>query len=548
MTICTTPFRAATFRSRGFRDGENVTPYEGPRKLKLAAPCLAVVAVLCGAPLLAQTSQPGVAIPADPPQGVLSDDWMAILLNGQKMGYVHIQQERTDDKIHTRTRTKLVLKRAGTSLDVTIEATSTETLRGAPLAFTAMQKFAGVPLSMRGAIDKGTITLVTEQFGRETEQHIAYPEGALMEWGLYLESLKHPLEAGTRFTLSAFIPLQALNVAMPITTEYLRREEIDVLGKTVSAWKAKSTMKISGADMETFSWVADDLSPVKQEMTIMGLTFQMVRCDEAYAMKHLIGVEMFLDMLIAVGKHIDRNQVHSVTYKIVTTGGEGVLDIPEGEMQKVVGRRGGEMTIKVSRLNRDALDRLPKVSPPEELAEYLRPSAFITSDDPQVLAMARSAAGDEKQPHKVAARLCRAVAEEVKYKDLGTAFATAAEVCRKKTGDCTEHGVLLAALGRAVGIPTRVVTGLLYVPEIAGQRDVLGFHMWTQFWIAGKWIDLDAAWNQVDVDPTHLALSTQSLQHGSIGSLISSVMLKVDTLRVSIIDTEPRQQEGLPKE
>lgn len=472
---------------------------------------------------------------------------MAILLDGQKMGYLHIEQERTDDKIHTRTRTNLVLKRAGTTLEIKLDMSSSETVDGEPRAFSAMQEFAGVPLFMRGEIDKGTITLVTEQFGRKNEQRIAYPEGALMEWGLYLESLKHPLEPGTRFTLSAFIPLQALNVATRITTEYLRREEIEVLGRTVSAWKTKSTMKISGADMETFSWVDDDLSPIKQEMTIMGQKFQMVRCDEAYALKNLIGVEMFLDMLIAVEKHIDRDQVHSVTYKITTTGGEEVPDIPEGEMQQVIRRKDGEMTIKVSRLNRDALGKLPMVSPPEELAEYLRPSAFITSDDPQVLAMARSAAGDEKQPHKVAALLCRAVAEEVKYKGLGTAFATAAEVCRKKTGDCTEYGVLLAALGRAVGIPTRVVTGLLYVPEIAGQRNVLGFHMWTQFWIAGKWIDLDAAWNQVDVDPTHLALSTQSLQHGSIGSLISSVMLKVDTLRISIIDTEPRQQNAIPE-
>ena len=137
--------------------------------------------------------------------------------------------------------------------------------------------------------------------------------------------------------------------------------------------------------------------------------------------------------------------------------------------------------------------------------------------------------------------LCRRVAREIEYKGLGIAFATAAEVCRKKSGDCTEHGVLLAALGRALGIPSRVVTGLIYVSEMGGRKNVLGFHMWTQFWIADQWVDLDAAWDQVDVDPTHITLGTHSLNHDSMASLVSGVMLKMGRLRVSIAETAPKR-------
>ncbi len=209
-------------------------------------------------------------------------------------------------------------------------------------------------------------------------------------------------------------------------------------------------------------------------------------------------------------------------------------------MQKVVSRKDGQITLKVTRLDYHKLKQGKVVSPPASLSEYLNPSVLVSSNDRAVVDMARAAAGAEKEPYKLAGLLCRKVAQEIEYKDLGTAFATAAEVSRKKTGDCTEHGVLLAALGRAVGIPSRVVTGLIYVSDIAGQQDVLGFHMWTQFWIAGKWIDLDAAWNQTDVDPTHIALGTHSLQHGSVGSLISAVMLNMDKLRISIIDSDPK--------
>ena len=67
--------------------------------------------------------------------------------------------------------------------------------------------------------------------------------------------------------------------------------------------------------------------------------------------------------------------------------------------------------------------------------------------------------------------------------------------------------VLLAALGRGAGIPTRLVTGLIYVDEWHNVRRIFGRHMWTQFYIDGRWIDLDAAQNQTEIKPTHIALT-----------------------------------------
>ncbi|NBU87363.1 MAG: transglutaminase domain-containing protein, partial [Verrucomicrobia bacterium] len=71
-------------------------------------------------------------------------------------------------------------------------------------------------------------------------------------------------------------------------------------------------------------------------------------------------------------------------------------------------------------------------------------------------------------------------------KNYGVGFATASEVARNKEGDCTEHSMLLAALGRALGIPTRVATGLVYADEFEGEKDVLVYHMWNQFYHPGN--------------------------------------------------------------
>ena len=538
--------RAVGLSPRGSSQGEN-PGHAGrseragyPRGLKPTARGLLVLGLLLATSVHADTPRAHPAAdPANPPQGVFGDYWMTIMLQGQKMGYVHSEQERREDRIHTRMHTQLAIKRAEMSIKITMKTTSTETITGQPLAFTTEENFAQFPILRRAAIRDGTIMLETEQFGQKNTQEIPYPAGALMEWGVFLETLKHKPEPGTIIKIDAFVPAQALNVGLPTTVEILAREEIEILGERISAWKTKTSTRINGIDIEALGWVDDELNPIKQEMEIMGLKFEMLLCDKATALKDAAPAEIFLSTLIPINRRIDREHTRSVTFSISGIKGAEVPEFPKTGMQEVVSRKDGEITLRVTRLDHKKLSQAKSSPLPAEFAEYLEASVVITSNDPGVMELARSAAGGEKDPYKLAVLLCHRVAREIEHKDLGTAFATAAEVCRNKTGDCTEHGVLLAALGRAVGIPARVATGLIYVSEFGGRHNVLGFHMWTQFWIAGQWVDLDAAWNQVDVDPTHITLGTHSLKHGSVGSLISSVMLEMDKLRFSVMASDP---------
>ena len=72
------------------------------------------------------------------------------------------------------------------------------------------------------------------------------------------------------------------------------------------------------------------------------------------------------------------------------------------------------------------------------------------------------------------------VAHHLRDKNLATAFGSASEAAIARGGDCTEHAVLLAALLRAAGIPSRVASGLVYVRDIGGGKPGWGWHLWTQ--------------------------------------------------------------------
>ncbi len=73
-------------------------------------------------------------------------------------------------------------------------------------------------------------------------------------------------------------------------------------------------------------------------------------------------------------------------------------------------------------------------------------------------------------------------------------------VLEKLSGNCQSHAKLYTALARAIGIPTRFVSGLV-------SQDGKGFlyHSWAESWLDGRWVAVDPTFGQVPADPTHLA-------------------------------------------
>ena len=146
--------------------------------------------------------------------------------------------------------------------------------------------------------------------------------------------------------------------------------------------------------------------------------------------------------------------------------------------------------------------------------------------------------------YRDAEALRRLVFRHLRRKDLSTAFGSASEAARTQGGDCTEHAVLLAALLRAKGIPSRVASGLVYVPAMAGQGPGFGWHLWTQALVGapdgGKervWLDLDATLGGGGrgYHAAHILVATSDLAGGATDpafaravGMIGGVAIKLD--------------------
>jgi len=128
--------------------------------------------------------------------------------------------------------------------------------------------------------------------------------------------------------------------------------------------------------------------------------------------------------------------------------------------------------------------------PPSDPASFLAASFVVDHAEPAVAAL------HAELVHRHGATPSRAALVEfargaVEHDELGRSWDVASRVASTRTGDCTEHAVLLAALARSVGRPARVVVGAALVTE-GGRFTALG-HAWTELFEAERWHVADAA-------------------------------------------------------
>jgi transglutaminase-like putative cysteine protease len=163
-------------------------------------------------------------------------------------------------------------------------------------------------------------------------------------------------------------------------------------------------------------------------------------------------------------------------------------------------------------------------SGPAARAEALKPTPWLQSDDPRLKAIAAPIARLSISDSRKMALLVEAARPYLERIDF-VGHYSALETLKRRAGDCTEAAVLLAALGRSAGIPTRVASGMVY-SRLAyhGVSNSFMPHSWTLAFVDGAWRSFDLALDSFDA--THIALTVgdgdarSMLAAGQLASLL----------------------------
>jgi transglutaminase-like putative cysteine protease len=134
-----------------------------------------------------------------------------------------------------------------------------------------------------------------------------------------------------------------------------------------------------------------------------------------------------------------------------------------------------------------------------KFAPYLAANKHVEIDD-EVRKLAHEIVGDEANPVLAAHKLYDWVLHNVDYwvKDpknkKASPVGSTAYCLTFRTGNCTDFESLWTSLARAKGIPTRIVYGSFFKPDLNGVDGDQSYHCWATFYAPGLgWIPHDVA-------------------------------------------------------
>ncbi|MFO0813021.1 MAG: transglutaminase-like domain-containing protein [Gemmatales bacterium] len=328
------------------------------------------------------------------------------------------------------------------------------------------------------------------------------------------------LSVGKSYTVHGF--LTVLNDVAPTTYTVLGRKQITVAGKKVEAIEVEQSYP-KECYLEKTRHYLDPATGQTLLSTEDNSLFDMVsheRCDRDAALAAFPGTVKDKDSPVTIDKPFTLGLLGGLPGRIRIAIEMTEDDSPEAvfhdnKRQKFLKKAGnrGEFLLASKQLDdwRDAPEPAPA-------AEFLASNFYIRSDDALVKKLAKEAIRDASDAKLKMERITRWVKNKVKG-GYEVGFATADEVARTLEGDCTEMGVLAAAMGRAVGVPTRVCFGLVYDPDNPG----FAGHLWSEAYVNQRWQTFDPTGVIDSVAAAYLRIDGVSLSGVLSPDEISSV-------------------------
>ena len=482
---------------------------------------------------------PGVRAETPAPAG---ETWYAIEIAGQPAGWMverraerdGPKQERPKQERHivTETEMELRLKRGATELTLGLASRFVETADGRPIEMGSRQKLGTTPVEITGRFVAAGVELQTSQEGSTTRQTLPVPAGPWLPPAAAARFVERQMAAGAdRFSFLTVDPLLGVTSFEVVHQRAGAATEVSLPSGSVEATPWKQVSQAAGG-VEATIWVDGRGRMVKSVTPMMGVELVLTLADRETAKAGGGAPELMVRTFVKPQRPIpEPRRATSGRYRLSLSAGEP-LELPSTGAQTVE-LRDGKAEVEVRA-------RAWKKAEEADPSPFLASSSFLNFRDPKIEELRdRALAKVGKSPAEKAEALRAFVHRYLARKDLATGFATATEVAASASGDCTEHAVLLAALLRSAGIPSRVAAGLLYVEEFAGERDVFGYHMWTEALLRGVWTPLDAM-TEEPFDATHVTLAVSPLNDGGDFPAASARLARtMGSLQIEILAVVP---------
>jgi transglutaminase-like putative cysteine protease len=436
---------------------------------------------------------------------------MGIYFKGSKLGFTNsvVYEGREGYKIVSKAIIKMKALGEVQETSFSQECYLTKDLR--TRGFESLYQIADHRQSISGIVKDDKLYMEIASAGAVSKKTINFDKDTYLGGALELAISKIGLNVGKKYNLKVF--MEPIQTVIPLQIEVTKKEKMvdDGLEKEVFFLEEKFKELTAGI------WVTEEGETIK-EVSVEGLESRKEDRDTALKFEgEILSVSSLITFsLIKPNKEI--NEPHNVKkLRLILKNISNPDIIIEDQRQRVLSKKippsppllkGGErgiydveMEVKTEswEAGGGSQDSSAFSLQPSAFSKYLEDTPEIQSNNPEIRKITKEIAGGESDVLSKTLKINKWVYDYLEKKPVDT--FSAVDALKSKEGECQSHSNLFAALARAAGIPTKIISGIVY------SKDYNGFlyHAWVEVY-AGKWVALDPTFGEEEVDATHVKL------------------------------------------
>lgn len=448
----------------------------------------------------------------------LSERWFGIYLDKERVGFYHQAISETSDGYRMEGDGSVCMKVMGFSKESAMRETYVVGKNLALRSFEVEQTINGSASRLSGKVANNIIRIKSVTNGKTTEKQLKYRGEVYPGPALNLYPLMHDVTPGKSYSVLTFDPEEVK----------IKEVKISVLwaDKTPDSQPALKLRNNLYPYVNNDIWV-DDQGNTLLESVREGLV--ITRAEDPKQLGSFVGdvalakKDLIYDFSMVRSEPPINDSKRLTGLSVEISGWNNSLPLLQEGGQTVEKSGEGRINVNTGRAVPEQAEQA-KAAAPREV--YLKPAEKIESNAPEIMAKAKELAAGRKGAKEIVKALASWTSDWLRdtVEDGGGAVAS----FKSRKGNCQTHARLYTALARAAGIPTRFVSGLIYL-------DGKGFlyHSWAESLLDGRWVAIDPTYDQVPADPTHL-----KLLEGHLPEDIAPIIAIIGRIHIKVLEAK----------
>ncbi|HET9699790.1 MAG TPA: transglutaminase-like domain-containing protein [Burkholderiales bacterium] len=454
------------------------------------------------------------------------EQWAGVIFNGEKIGFTRLTLRpapAAPGRFEIDSEAVITMRFLGVEKSIVLRALDRVREDLTLERFEYEYVMDGTAMRLRGEFEGGLLAVSAVTGGRPFEQEFRLDRPLYPSSAMALMPAFRGLLVGAEYVYTVY---DGENQKLGEVTQKVEGWETSELFQG-PAFKLSTLLH----GLSTTTWMDSQARPVF-ELALNGVLISVLE-DEASARRYLAAASLNKEEALVEFSRIRPDRPLERPREVSALQVE-IRGLPQGT---ALASGAGQSCAQDDNATRCEIRR-PRSDPPsvtgsrqEAGPTALRPSLNVQSNDPTIRALAARITATEASDLGRVRALVDWIQANIRREAVDV--FSALDVLQSRRAECQGHAWLYAALARSVGIPTRVVSGLVYLEEFQGFL----YHAWNESLVDGAWLPVDPTFGQVPADATHITM----LEGDTLADLLPMVNW-VGRLKISVGEAQYPQK------